>query len=1125
MGRSFTGLFSPRGKLASAPATALRAQSSIYALPIPILLAGQQRFGSVLIWYGGLFSVNESTPGAGGGKGGFFQGNGQGQSQYYYASIDFALCEGPIAGVQAIWPHTKPKLLNDWASSFTTSAVAVSATVFLGSYSQGTWGYLDAKRPDQSLANRGLAHVGVTNYPLGPSAQLPNVNWEPYATNSYLSGPNGLPDGDPSIAISDFLTNVHWGVGFPSARLGSLTLYQQYCLANGLLVSPALAAQVQANSFLTDLLAATNTLARWSGGVLTLIPYGDQAVYTGQAQTAIEARTIPVTGAVQLTANHAATFISDGGAVFTISGNPLTLVPFGTAPKTGQYRQQGGVYYFARADRGKAVTLNYQWAATASYVPQNQVIYDLTLDDFLPNQGSIGSGSAPPNCAVIFAGRDPSQVDTSISVEFLDRSNRYNPGIVECKDDASILLYGRPRKSAVKPMHVYCLAAPAQFAAQQLLTREAIPGDYQFTLGRWAILLDVGDIVTLTVPAQNLFRQGVRIKEITENSGDRSLTFIAEEYMGTAGAPLFGTEAPGGYQPGTDADPGNTIAQLFEPTAELLGGASQEVWAACCGGANWGGCYVWVSTDGGLNYKQVGTIAGPARMGITTTGLPPVAVNQNGATVDNTNTLGVDLTESAGALISASASDALALRTACYMDGEIIAYQNAALTAASKYNLTNLIRGAYGTEASIVNHASGVPFCRLDAGIFEYPFNQADVGSTIFLKFQSFNTFGDSPQSLAAIAPVAYTILGTALASPLPNITNLTSAVVDGRLVLSWDEIGSKDFRSDIRYEIRAGATFTGAMTLSVQAHPPFVLPAGTNTYWVTGWCQPVPGLIVRSEIAVSIAVTNPQVISNIVATNDLKALGWPGTFVGGGGIDNILNAVRTGGAGNILTEANILADPDVLNLGGQASCVYDPGIVVDCGRSATCPVYVTTIGTGVPVGQNILADLNVLIDPDILGSASAAFVNVYPEIAFSDTVNPPVNWQRFVPGKFTGRYFKVRWQLITTDPKTIAYLLAAQFAVDVPDRIDHALTNGSIPNTGLALTFQPDGAASPAAFHGGPNSAGMPLVVVTWSGTDKDPSDIEVVTSLTLSGCTITIKNGGVGVTRSQCNIFVYGW
>jgi hypothetical protein len=1203
MGRFITGLFGGAGKPAAAPATALRAQSSIYGLPIPLLLAGQQRMGSELIWYGGLFSVTESSPGGAGGKGAYFTSSGGGQQQYYYAAIDFALCEGPIAGVQAIWPHTKPRPLGDWENSFSTSQVSVAATVFVGSYTQGKWGYIDAHNPAQSLNNRGIAHVGVVNYPLGPSAQLPNVNWEPYALNAYLSGADGLPDGDPSIAIRDFLTNAHFGVGFPSARLGDLTLYANYCLANGLLVSPALSSQVQAASWLKEFLAATNTLARWSGGVLTLVPYGDDAIFTGQALNASEPHTIASPVAAGIAVNHAATFISDQGVVYTGSGNPLTLVSISKGPARGEYTQRNGVYKFNQNDIGQGVTISYSWAATASYVPQNQVIYDLTLDDFLPNQGSIGSGQAPSNSAVLVVRRDQAQRNTSVTVEFLDRSNRYNPMPAEVRDDASILLYGRPRKANVRQAHFFCLGSAAQYAATQLLIREAIPADYQFTLGRWAVLLDVGDIVTLTVLPQNMFRQGVRITEITENA-DRSFTFLAEEYTGTAGAPLFGAEAAGGYQPGTDADPGNTIVQLFEPTAELLGGADQAVWAACCGGADWGGCYVWVSTDGGNQYKQVGAIHGPARMGVTTTSLPQVTVNQNGATTDDINPLGVDLAESAGVLLSASAADAQALRTACYLDGEIIAYQTATLTSANKYTLTNLVRGAYGTEASVVAHDAGVPFCRLDGGIFEYPFNQADIGKQIFLKFQSVNTFSDSPQPLADVAAITYTIKGTALASPLPTVANVTSAIVDGRLVMAWDEIGRSDFRTAIFYEIRAGASPASAVVLGLVAHPPFVFPSGTNTYWISGWCQPVPGMIVRSESWSSIAVTNAQVTANIIASFEEKSLTWPGTVSNGGGVDTGINAVRTGGTGNILGEAvlativsgsynsgtglvtltlstasgigpgdsAIIASAtgtgsfasingtqtaglgttgttltftiatgltmtitggnyelaNTLNQGGQQSCTYDPGQVVDIGRVDTCPVYALTLAAGVQVADNILDINDFLSVQDVLDAASSQFVNVYPEIAISQSAVAAFSaWQKFVPGKFSGQRFKMRWQLITTDPSTIAYLLDASWSVDVPDRIDHPLVNGVVNNTGLAITFAPDSApGTPAVFNGGPGGAGVPAVVVTWSGSDKATGDYEKVTSLTTAGCTVTIYDASnTAVQRHGVSIYVYGW
>ena len=64
---------------------------------------------------------------------------------------------------------------------------------------------------------------------------------------------------------------------------------------------------------------------------------------------------------------------------------------------------------------------------------------------------------------------------------------------------------------------------------------------------------------------------------------------------------------------------------IFEPNATLTGGVAQ-VWIAASGGTagvadpNWGGCNVWISADG-TNYSMVGTIEGPARMGVLSAAL------------------------------------------------------------------------------------------------------------------------------------------------------------------------------------------------------------------------------------------------------------------------------------------------------------------------------------------------------------------------------------------------------------------------------------------------------------------------------------------------------------------------
>ena len=70
----------------------------------------------------------------------------------------------------------------------------------------------------------------------------------------------------------------------------------------------------------------------------------------------------------------------------------------------------------------------------------------------------------------------------------------------------------------------------------------------------------------------------------------------------TAGAPLFDQLA----------DPGDTNPPIvFEPPAALTAGAP-ELWCIATGGVDWGGCVVYVSTDGDT-YAPAGEILAGAR--------------------------------------------------------------------------------------------------------------------------------------------------------------------------------------------------------------------------------------------------------------------------------------------------------------------------------------------------------------------------------------------------------------------------------------------------------------------------------------------------------------------------------
>lgn len=182
---------------------------------------------------------------------------------------------------------------------------------------------------------------------------------------------------------------------------------------------------------------------------------------------------------------------------------------------------------------------------------------------------------------------------------------------------------------------------------------------------------------------------------------------------------------------------------------------------------SWGGCYVWLSSDNST-YGQVGQITAPARQGVLTANLAAY----EGSSPDTLHTLSVDLQESGGSLESTTAIVAAnAVATLCFIENELLSYQTATLTGPSPnaYGLTNLYRGLYGTNGN-VSHSSGVPFVLIDGAIFKYDLIPAYIGTTIYLKFQSFNIFGGAVEDLSECYVYTYTPSGSgAPAGPIAS--------------------------------------------------------------------------------------------------------------------------------------------------------------------------------------------------------------------------------------------------------------------------------------------------------------------------------------------------------------------
>ncbi len=1155
MGRFLNGLFG--AQQTSPPASSLRVNTSLQGVPIALLLGGQTRVAGNLIDYYGFNYQN--APSSGGGKGGA-TGGGKGQTgnYNYFASFVIALCEGPISDVRSMWiggtSAPFPANVGDTETN-AYNGFYYQSEIFIGTYSQQPWGYTEAQAPSHALAYRGIANIPFGNFPLGSSASLPNFTFEPLSTNSFAIP--GQPDGHASVALMSFLTDPNFGLGFPTARIGSFAQWENYCAALGMVVSPAIASATAASSFVNDLTDATNSAPCWQDGQFTVVPYGDTSVTAGQINSSTETYDIPADQQgvdsnnnplyfPAITVSFFSSFAGDGGVRYQ-SGAALTPVstyaPTGYAgsgsPGPGQYFVQGGRYYFNPSDINAEVLVTYDYAALASYVPNTTPLYDFTLDDFLANQGTIGTGVAVNNSPLICVRTSRDQMNNDVKVEYLDRNNNYNPVDIEVKDEASITAFGRTRPSDVKQFHFFCLAGAAQQSAMLQLIRQQIARTFQWTCGRhFLLILELMALVTVTDEGQGFFEQPVRIIEIQENE-DFSVTVTAEEYLGTVSAPTYGQQPSTGFAINYNVAPGPVNAPIiFEPTDELnqtnaLG--SLQIWTAVSGQDTtlWGGCFVWASYDG-ENYQRVGEIIGPARMGLTTSVLPAVTPNPTGAqTIDTTDTLSVNLFESGGSLSSGTQADAIALNTICYVGGEIIAYANAQLSSVNNYDLSYLVRGVYGTEAEIATWPIGTPFTRLDANIFSIAFDQSRIGATLYLKFQSFNIYQGGQQSLADCAPYPYVITGAAISSPLPNVTNLRTVfdVNSGFTELDWDDIS--DFRA-FKYEVRSGTSFASALSLGQVAHPPFRVP-GNGTYWVAAVSTPVPGLTVYSETWEDVAVSGAVLTQNIVLNIDLKADGWPGTFIGGAGIDNTINAIRTGG-GNILSDTSILATTDILDYGGGGSGTYLPSDVafLDIGYLANASVSIQYQPTGVPVGQNILTIGDFLNAPDILGSASSQYVTVYPLIntatatggdlySLGDLYQYPdlysvsdYNWigyQRFSPGTYQARALQFAMLLETSDPLTIAYNLEFVITITIPPRTDtYSLTTSASGTT--TVTFEPTGSASPAPFNGGAASGNLPAVQGTIISAQA--GDDLIITSISLSQLSVEVVNSGSPVARS---------
>ncbi|MBI3447225.1 MAG: hypothetical protein HY055_18115 [Magnetospirillum sp.] len=836
-------------------------QTSCWGKVIPVAV-GTVKIAPNLIWYNDFTQIAHSSGGGGGGGGGKGGGGGGGggstTSYTYTCSLMLGLCEGPILGVGSIWQG------NDATA---TTLAALGYTAYLGEYGQEPWPHLAGYTTvtEEHTVPLAAPHQVTVDYTGAPWAD----HGVKYGDGTALTAITGTPTAGQYAVAGGVYTFAAADAGAeleisysaadqqpPSQALGYSGL--SYIAASGYDLgssaslpnhnvevfafhSDSVEGHVDADPalFVADLL--TNDL--W--GIAPPVPdamVGDQTRYSNWAVAS--GLLISVLYSEQQTGAQVIDDIAQATNVDVGCPNgAITLIPRGCSAVTGNGR---------------------------TYTPPEPT-FDLNDDDWLVANGattSSGSSSTDPLVQVI---ADDFGAVNQVQVQYLNRASGYNPLPATARDLAAIRTY-RLNTGSIKQAGLFALPAAAQVSAQLQLQRAAALGRWSGGVGMEHLDLELGDVGYAASDASRVSRRLVRIKEM-DRRGDGSRQLILEEVQPGAGIAEPQAAVTGfGFSHNRTTPPGDANpVVMFDVPTQLAGGL--EVWLAACGGPNWGGAQVYTAAED-ITYGREGVITGKARIGTLTAALPAVA------DVDTSSTLAVDMTISGGVLNGGSQADVDSFATLCWVDGELIAYRDCIMTGADRYGLSYLRRGLYGTP--ITTHAAGAVFVRLDQAIFRRAYTRDKIGSTVWVKLLSFNTYEGAGQTLDEVTAHSHVIAGP----PRPPVPYGVSAQQSGNVVnFAW--AANPDFAMDIAVGPQGCASgVTVDQAWSVMA---MVTEAARGSYdanaallpgsYTFGFRlrDPASDQLSTAMATVDLAVTN----ANTVIMAAQQAPAWPGTLTG----------------------------------------------------------------------------------------------------------------------------------------------------------------------------------------------------------------------------------------------------
>ena len=353
---------------------------------------------------------------------------------------------------------------------------------------------------------------------------------------------------------------------------------------------------------------------------------------------------------------------------------------------------------------------------------------------------------------------------------------------------------------------------------------------------------------------------------------------------------------------------------FFEPTnplATALGVSTLNGLgiAISSNNANYGGCQVYVSTDGGSSYQLIGALNGSSTMGVLTADYP------SHTSPDNSNVLTVNLTESDGELQSWTTAQRNQLVPIALIDGggtsstsgytltvpyEVIAYQAVSLTSAYTYQFAaQVLRGQLGTVPADHPHTVSVPgSIYVDLAnpnsVFKTTIPSGQIlGNVLYFKFPTYNQYATGLQDLADCTAYPYTVSG----ATNPGAFASYSVVPSPCLTQGQTSLGSGNNDPTRVYFPNLVVNYsTGSVSYTASSSVAFSNPSGGTTVYVSIYDPTRAG----GSPTVDVQSTNVHATTpGYVFLGQITSAAWsgsPGSGTGGAASGGTSGSQGTGG-------------------------------------------------------------------------------------------------------------------------------------------------------------------------------------------------------------------------------------